>query len=79
MVPFLTCKLARVMLELCQRFVKKEFVASDITQSDLFKLKVTDEKLHVTRSSISVGFSADKKLKTLLANKKISKKHLIGF
>ena len=79
MVPFLTTEISKLLLDLCRRFMKKDLLKADISQADLAKILPIDEKNHVTHSAIDIGFAAEKKLKTLLATKKISEKQIISF
>ena len=76
MLPFLSDDLCMIIRSLMRRFIKSD-ILQDPSDEQLVQIKVADQKIHVNRKRVDVGF-ASKKLKGT-GNCKPSEKQVMEF
>ena len=78
-LPFLADDLVSIFKSVMTRFIKPDIVAEATTITKLMKIDVADKKNHLHPSKIDLGFSADKLVKELVKQKKISERRELEY
>ena len=76
---FLSGDLERLSHSLMEHFMKPDTLKEAKSPAHLIKPDVTDKKQHLDNKKINVGFTVTRSLKELMANKKFSKRQVMGF
>ena len=79
MLPFLATDLYSMLGGLMRRFIKTTVISEAKTPLKLTKLDPADSSIHASHSKIDLGFTADKKIKELIAKATVSEKRVLQF
>ena len=77
--PFLATDLYSMFGGLVRRFIETAVISEAKTPLKLTKLDPADSSIHASHSKIDVGFTADKKMKELIAKSTVSEKRVLQF
>ena len=79
MLPFLATDLYNMLWGLMRTFIKTAVISEVKTPLKLTKLDPADSSIHASHSKIDLGFTADKKIKELIAKSTVSEKRVLQF